>query len=110
MGLIRAQDMLVGKPLHGWTGRFFHAQNTTCGLWEIEADAVPLHEHHHIYEEVWNIVEGRIALIVEGVEQVLQAGDAFVVPRNARHAARPLGACRALVVDYPVREQLPGVG
>jgi hypothetical protein len=25
------------------------------------------------------------------------------------HFARPLGACRAIVVDYPLRQHLPGV-
>lgn len=39
--------MLQGMPLHGWSGRFFHAQNMTFALWDIEADAHDLHEHHH---------------------------------------------------------------
>ena len=110
MSLIRAEDMIVGTPLPGWTGRFFHAENVTCAIWAIEPGATPLHEHHHPNEEVWNVVEGEIALSLCGVEHILKAGDALVVPKDAPHAARPLGHCRAVVVDWPVRRHLPGVG
>jgi hypothetical protein len=37
----------------------------------------------------------------------LEAGDAAVVPPSVLHAARVIGACRAIVVDYPVRLELP---
>ena len=109
MAFLTAAEMGLGKPLHGWTGRFFHSQNMTFALWEIAADAVPLHEHYHPQEEVWNIVEGRIAITVDGVERELGPGDAVIVPPGTRHSARALGACRVVVADWPVREQLPGL-
>jgi mannose-6-phosphate isomerase-like protein (cupin superfamily) len=110
MTFIAPSDMMHGSPLHGWAGSFFHAEHMTFALWEIAADAVPLHEHHHPYEEVWNVVEGSIALTVGGQEQVVGRGAAAVIPPNVRHSAKPIGPCRVVVTDWPRREALPGIG
>ena len=99
--------MQVIEPLPGWRGRFFHSASMTFGHWAISAGAADLHEHHHVQEEVWNIVSGEIVLVVGGREHRLQAGDAAIVPPNVPHAARARGACRAVVVDHPVRAELP---
>jgi mannose-6-phosphate isomerase-like protein (cupin superfamily) len=55
-----------------------------------------------------NIVDGEILLVVDGCERRLGPGDAAVVPPGTRHSARPVGMCRALVVDSPVRLEMPG--
>jgi mannose-6-phosphate isomerase-like protein (cupin superfamily) len=110
MPIIETQDMLVGRPLPGWTGYFFHAQAMTFARWVIEAGAAPLHEHHHVQEEVWNLLEGELAISIEGVERVIRAGEAAIVPPDTPHSVRPIGACVALVVDNPRRDQLPGMG
>jgi mannose-6-phosphate isomerase-like protein (cupin superfamily) len=107
---VEPSDMQLGRPLPGWVGRFYHSANMTFGVWEVAADAAALHEHQHPEEEVWNVVEGEIAIRVDGEERVVKQGSAVVVPGNARHSARPLGRCRAVVVDWPVRTALPGLG
>src|SRR5262249_35072985 len=99
--------MLPSSPLPGWTGRFFHSENMTFGLWDVAADAADLHEHRHPQEEVWNVVEGEIVLVVGGEERQLGPGTAAVIPPGTPHSARVLGACRAVVADFPVRHQLP---
>jgi quercetin dioxygenase-like cupin family protein len=109
MPFIASTDMLRSKPLRGWSGAFFHSQNMTFGLWEIAGDADPLHEHSHPQEEVWNVAEGEIAITVDGKEHILRPGSAIVVPPDVRHSARPLGRCRAIVADWPVRSELPGL-
>ena len=101
--------MLHGVPLSGWDGRFFHSEHMTFAQWAITADAAPLHEHHHVQEEVWNVVEGEIFLSVGGVEKVLGVGDVAVIPPHTPHSARAKGACRAVVTDFPLRHDLPGV-
>jgi mannose-6-phosphate isomerase-like protein (cupin superfamily) len=101
--------MVRGSPLSGWSGRFFDSENMTFGHWDIADGAADLHEHDHPQEEVWNVVEGEILLVVDGQERRLGSGDAAVIPPNTRHSAKPLGACRAIVVDHPVRQQLPGI-
>jgi len=75
----------------------------TFGHWDLAEGAVDLHEHDHPQEEVWNVVEGEVLLVVAEQEQRLGPGDAAVVPPNTRHSAKTLGACRAIIVDYPVR-------
>ena len=101
--------MLHGSPLSSWSGRFFHSENMTFAHWDIAEGAADLHEHDHPEEEVWSVVEGEILLVVDEQERRLGPGGAAVVPRNTRHSAKTLGACRAIVVDHPVRLQLPGV-
>jgi mannose-6-phosphate isomerase-like protein (cupin superfamily) len=102
-------DMLAGNPLPGWSGRFFHSANMTFAHYDIAADAAPLHEHQHEQEEVWHIIEGEVALKVDGQEVVLDAGCVAIVPPQTSHSVRPIGACRAIIADYPLRLQLPGL-
>ena len=109
MTFIDPADMIHGAPLPGWSGRFFHSQNMTFAHWDIGVGAGDLHEHDHEQEEVWNVVEGEVVLVVDGRERKLGAGMAAVIPPYTRHAAKPIGACRVIVTDYPVRVQLPGV-
>jgi len=78
------------------------------GYWDVAEGAADLHEHDHQQEEVWNVVDGEILLVVDGCERRLGPGDAAVVPPGTRHSARPVGAARAIVVDHPLRLQLPG--
>lgn len=108
MPFIGPLEMQSASPLRGWTGRFFHSKNMTFGYWEVADGAADLHEHDHPQEEVWNVVDGEILLVIDGCERRIGSGEAAVVPPRARHAAKPIGACRAIVVDHPVRLDLPG--
>jgi mannose-6-phosphate isomerase-like protein (cupin superfamily) len=106
---VRPSDMLAADPLPGWSGRFLHSANMTFAHYDIAADAAQLHEHQHEQEEVWHIVEGEVALSIGGEEQVLGAGCVAVVPPHTLHSVRPLAACRAIIADYPLRPNLPGL-
>jgi uncharacterized cupin superfamily protein len=108
MPFLDPSEVVRGSPLEGWSGPFFHSENMTFAYWDIASGAADLHDHHHEQEEVWQVMEGRIALSVDGDERRLGPGMAAVVPANTRHAARVLGPCRALVADYPLRLELPG--
>jgi mannose-6-phosphate isomerase-like protein (cupin superfamily) len=102
-------DMVTGSPLRGWSGRFFHSANMTFAHWDIDRGAADLHEHHHTQEEVWNVVEGAALLVIGGDQRRLGPGQVAVVPPDVPHSFRVIGPCRAIVVDYPVRVDLPGV-
>ena len=110
MPFVRPSDMLSGTPLPGWSGRFLHSEHMTFAHYDIAADATPLHEHQHEQEEVWHIIEGEVALSIAGEEQVLSAGCIAVVPPETPHSVRPLGGCRVVIADYPLRTSLPGIG
>jgi mannose-6-phosphate isomerase-like protein (cupin superfamily) len=106
---LEPSDMIHGAPLPGWTGRFFHSEHMTFAHWDIAADAADLHEHAHPEEEVWNVVEGEVVLVIDGHARTLGSGAAAVVPPQIPHSARVTGTCRAIVTDYPLRHELPGV-
>jgi hypothetical protein len=53
MPFIDAGEMTSAEPLPGWAGRFLHSENMTFAIYEVDADAAPIHEHHHPQEEVW---------------------------------------------------------
>ena len=110
MPFIRQEEMVRGSPLAGWSGRFFHSENMTFAHWDIADDAVDLHEHRHPQEEVWNVVAGYALLVVGGEEFRLGPGDAAVIPPDTPHRVKVLGACRAVIADFPLRPDLPGVG
>src|SRR5262249_52199291 len=97
------------EPLPGWDGRFFSSERMTFAYYDIARDAVDLHEHHHEQEEVWHILDGTIAVTVAGVERVVTAGAAVIIPPDTSPSARIIGACRALVADTPRRDTLGSV-
>jgi len=39
---------------------------------------------------------------------VAEPGCAVIVPPNTPHSARAFGACRAILVDYPLRSDIGG--
>ena len=107
MPFIDADELPVTEPRPGWKGRFFHSASMTFGYWEVAAGA-SVHEHSHANEEVWHVIDGRMAITVEGVEEVLDAGCAAIVPADALHSARALSECRAIVANHPTRYDVAG--
>lgn len=96
------------EPVAGWKGRAQHGQRMTLSSCEITAGAPDVHEHEHPEEEAWIVIEGQLALWVDGEQRLLCPGDFAVVGANVRHRVRALEPSRALVVDSPVRRSLPG--
>jgi mannose-6-phosphate isomerase-like protein (cupin superfamily) len=109
MPFVASSELPSGEPRPGWMGRFFSSDSMTVAYYEVAGDAVPLHEHCHPQEEIWNVVDGEMAITIAGVERVVGAGGAAIVPSNAPHSARALGPCRAVVVDHPARDAIGGI-
>ena len=63
---------------------------------------VPVHAHPD--EQLGPVLEGRLALTVDGVEHLLGPGDAYQIPDGVEHAARSDGRCLVLDVFQPARE------
>jgi len=57
-------------------------------------------EHDHPHEQIGVITEGAITFVVDGEEQVVEAGDTYVVPGGEPHAARNDGD--EAVVGYDI--------
>jgi mannose-6-phosphate isomerase-like protein (cupin superfamily) len=107
--IVDPAELASRQPLAGWNGRFFHSDHMTFAYYDVDADAVPIHEHRHPQEEVWHVVEGRLAITVDGEEHVVGPGCAAIVPADVPHSTRALTAARAIVVDYPLRDVVGGI-
>ena len=67
------------------------------------------HEHHHVQEEVWQILEGELEISIGGETRRAGPGMAAIVPADTPHSVLALTDGRALVVDWPLRpEMAPG--
>ena len=62
---------------------------------ELWGDSTPLHLHTR-EEEAFYVLSGRLAVWVDGTEQVAEPGAFLLIPRGVPHAARR-------VTDQPVR-------
>ena len=87
----------------GWRGRLFHSPSLTFANWDFDAGAA-IHEHSHPQEEVWQVIEGELAVTIGGATEVAGPGMVAVVPANTVHAVVALTAGKAMVVDHPRRD------
>jgi unsaturated pyranuronate lyase len=108
MPLIDPSKLPQVEPKPGWHGRFFHSKHMTFAYYEIEAGA-GLHVHSHPNEEVWHIIDGEADVTLGDETMSVRAGCAVVIPAGMTHALAVRKACRAIVVDYPVRREVAGI-
>ena len=97
------KDTLEVMP--GFHGKFIHSAHMTHAYWNIEAGSA-LPEHHHVHEQVANILEGEFEFTVNGETKVCKAGDVVVLRSNVPHSGRAITDCRILDVFSPRREDL----
>jgi quercetin dioxygenase-like cupin family protein len=102
VAFIDTLELPVIERLPGWFGRYFHSAHLTFGHYDFAAGA-SIHEHSHPQEEVWQVLEGKLEMTVDGVTQVAGAGGVEIIPGNSRHSVKALTNGRAIVVDYPLR-------
>jgi unsaturated pyranuronate lyase len=94
-------EVIERKP--GWHGRYFHSPSMTFAHYEFERGS-SIHEHFHAQEEVWQVIEGELEVTVDGVAQITRPGMAAIVPPNVPHSVKAITDGRAIVVDYPLRD------
>jgi len=62
-------------------------------------------EHSHTHEQMGIVMEGRFRLTVNGESKVVEKGDVYLVPSNAKHSAQALNdSAVALDIFSPPRE------
>jgi quercetin dioxygenase-like cupin family protein len=93
------------ERLPGWHGRYFHSPSMTFAHYDFKRGS-SIHEHFHLQEEVYEVIEGELELIIDGVKQVARPGLVGIVPSNVRHSVRALTDGRAIIVDYPLRTEM----
>ena len=53
---------------------------------------------------MWNVIEGELEMTIGGVTRIARPGTVGIVPGNVRHSVRALTDGRAIIIDYPVRD------
>ena len=99
----RSLSSLEEKELiPGFFGKMVHTDQLTVAHFRIERGST-LPEHHHVHEQVTNVVRGELEMTVDGETRVCKAGDVVVIPSEVPHSARALSDCRVIDVFQPAR-------
>ena len=104
MPFVDTDKLRVVERLPGWHGRYFHSASMTFAHYDF-ARGSSIHEHFHPQEEVYEVIEGELEMMVDGVTQIIRPGVVGIVPGNVRHSVKALTDGRVIIVDYPVREE-----
>jgi len=92
---------------NGITGHYVHGEKSTFGLVNLNAgSSVPPHQHSQ--EQITYILEGRLQMVIDGKDCLLEPGMYYVIPSNVVHSAVALTDCRLIDVFSPVREDYRG--
>ena len=89
--------------IKGFFGKMIHTDNMTVAHFRVLAGS-ELPEHHHVHEQVTNVLSGELEMTVNGKTHVCKAGEVIVIPSNVPHSARALTDCRLVDVFQPARE------
>lgn len=60
------------------------SSNATIGRAKIDSP-VKLKSHRHIEEQITVVIEGAMAICIEGEKKVVAAGDVCIIPSNKEH-------------------------
>lgn len=71
--------------------------------WNFE-DNVILPEHSHESEQFGYVIKGGFKVTIDGVTKLLQEGDSYFVPKNAKHSFTSVGETEAIDVFSPIKE------
>ncbi len=102
-------------PVHRWNQaereqmnpsvvrQVLHGQNITIARLELKKGAV-VPEHHHINEQIANVLEGVIVFHIEGQDITVGPGESMVVPPNVPHKVTVVEDAVVYDVFSPIRE------
>ena len=105
VAFVDTNTLEVIERLPGWRGRYFHSPSMTFAHYDFKRGS-SIHEHFHAQEEVYEVIEGELELTIGGVKQVARPGLVGIVPSNVRHSVKALTDGRAIIVDYPLRQEV----
>jgi quercetin dioxygenase-like cupin family protein len=85
------------------TRRAIHGSGLTVARLHLDQGAqVP--EHHHVHEQVSLVERGALKFFVNGVEQIVRAGQSLAFAPNEPHAVEALEDTDVMDVFSPARE------
>lgn len=102
MPMVDTSSLRIIERLPGWRGRYFHSPSMTFAHYDFIRGS-SIHEHFHAQEEVYEVIDGKLEVTIDGVAHVVEPGLVAIVPSNVRHSVKALTDGRAIIVDYPLR-------
>ena len=102
MPIVDTSSLRIIERLPGWRGRYFHSPSMTFAHYDFVRGS-SIHEHFHAQEEVYEVIDGKLEVTIDGVAHVVEPGLVAIVPSNVRHSVKALTDGRAIIVDYPLR-------
>jgi quercetin dioxygenase-like cupin family protein len=87
----------------GFQAKLIHTDGLTVGYFRIKAGSI-LPEHHHVHEQISNVLDGEFEMTIDGHTQMLRPGMVAVIPSMAIHSGKAVTDCYILDVFNPVRE------
>ena len=105
MPFVDTEKLGVIERLPGWYGRYFHSPRMTFAHYDFVRGST-IHEHVHLQEEVYEVIEGELELTIDAVTQVVRRGMVGIVPSNVRHSVKALTDGQAIIVDCPSRHEI----
>jgi quercetin dioxygenase-like cupin family protein len=103
MAFIDTSKLKAIERRPGWHGRYFDSPSMTFAHYAFEKGST-IHEHSHPEEEVWQIIEGKLRITIDGTTKIAGPGYVGIVPPNVRHSVKALSDGKAIVTDCPLRE------
>ena len=104
MPFIDTRQIEAVEKRPGWRGHIFSSATMTFAHWNFTAGST-IHEHDHLQEEVWHIIEGELEVTIDGAApQRAGPGMVAIVPAHTRHSVVAITDGKAIVADYPLRE------
>jgi quercetin dioxygenase-like cupin family protein len=99
----KISDIKPKELTPGITGHYVHGEKSTFGLVILkEGSAVPAHQHPQ--EQITYILEGKLQMVIDGKDCLLESGMYHVISPNVVHSAVALTDCQLIDVFSPVRE------
>ena len=85
MPIVVAEELEVGQPLPGGHDRYFHSDSMSFEYYDVD-EGTSIHEHIHVEEEVWHVVEGALEITLNRQRSLVSSGNAAIVPSNTKHS------------------------
>jgi mannose-6-phosphate isomerase-like protein (cupin superfamily) len=102
MPFVDIAQLPTGERLPGWRDRTFSTAAMTFAHFTFDAGS-SIHEHCHLNEEVWTVIEGQLEVSVGADRLLAGPGCVAVVPPYTAHSVRAVTDGKAIVTDCPVR-------
>ena len=103
MAVVMLDDIAKKELFPGFEARLIHTDGLTIAYFYIKKGSnLPI--HHHIHEQVSNVLEGEFEMTIDGIFTLLKPGSVALIPSNTPHGGKAITDCVILDIFSPTRE------